>query len=106
MPKRVRDCNNRRRRQLDPKKPAGGTGKELRHRPHVWKPVSVGNILAKDCRTAKSVSENYLQFYRQFRSMPATPDDLFAFLDGLGIPHKTVAHAPLFTVEQSQALRG
>ncbi len=38
--------------------------------------------------------------------MAATPDDLFAFLDRLGIPHKTVAHAPLFTVEQSQALRG
>ena len=38
--------------------------------------------------------------------MPATPDDLFAFLDSLGITHKTVTHAPLFTVEQSQALRG
>ena len=38
--------------------------------------------------------------------MPATPDDLFAFLDKLGIAHTTVAHAPLFTVEESQALRG
>ncbi len=38
--------------------------------------------------------------------MPATPDELFAFLDRLGIPHRTVAHPPLFTVEQSQALRG
>ena len=38
--------------------------------------------------------------------MPATPDDLFAFLDRLGIAHTTVTHAPLFTVEQSQALRG
>ena len=38
--------------------------------------------------------------------MPATPDDLFAFLDSLRIAHKTVTHAPLFTVEQSQALRG
>ncbi|MFZ5691397.1 MAG: prolyl-tRNA synthetase associated domain-containing protein [Pseudomonadota bacterium] len=36
--------------------------------------------------------------------MPATPDDLFAFLDRLGIPHPTVSHAPLFTVEQSQSL--
>ncbi len=34
------------------------------------------------------------------------PDDLFAFLDRLGIAHKTVTHPPLFTVEQSQALRG
>src|SRR3954466_3463156 len=38
--------------------------------------------------------------------MPATPDDLFAFLNSLGISHKTVTHAPLFTVEESQALRG
>ena len=34
------------------------------------------------------------------------PDDLFAFLDRLGIDHKTVTHPPLFTVEQSRALRG
>jgi Ala-tRNA(Pro) deacylase len=38
--------------------------------------------------------------------MPATPNQLFAYLDGLGIAHATVSHAPLFTVEQSQALRG
>ena len=38
--------------------------------------------------------------------MAASPDDLFAFLDRLGIPHATVTHAPLFTVEQSQNLRG
>lgn len=38
--------------------------------------------------------------------MPASPDDLFAFLDSLGIAQKTVTHPPLFTVEQSQALRG
>jgi Ala-tRNA(Pro) deacylase len=38
--------------------------------------------------------------------MPASPDELFAYLDGLGIAHKTVRHPPLFTVEESQALRG
>src|SRR5207249_2114354 len=38
--------------------------------------------------------------------MAATPDDLFAFLDRLGIAHPTVSHPPLFTVEESQALRG
>jgi Ala-tRNA(Pro) deacylase len=38
--------------------------------------------------------------------MQATPDQLFAFLDKLGIPHPTVSHPPLFTVEQSQSLRG
>jgi Ala-tRNA(Pro) deacylase len=38
--------------------------------------------------------------------MPATPADLFSFLDRLKIMHRTVTHPPLFTVEQSQALRG
>ncbi|MGH6684486.1 MAG: prolyl-tRNA synthetase associated domain-containing protein [Pseudolabrys sp.] len=38
--------------------------------------------------------------------MPKTPEQLFAALDALGIPHKTVKHPPLFTVEQSRALRG
>jgi Ala-tRNA(Pro) deacylase len=38
--------------------------------------------------------------------MPATPDELFALLDRLKIRHSTVHHAPLYTVEQSQALRG
>ncbi len=37
---------------------------------------------------------------------PATADDLFAFLDSLGIPTNTVTHPPLFTVEDSRALRG
>jgi len=38
--------------------------------------------------------------------MPTTPDELFAALDRLGIAHPTVTHPPLFTVEQSQSLRG
>jgi Ala-tRNA(Pro) deacylase len=38
--------------------------------------------------------------------MPATPDELFAFLDRLGVAHTTVKHPPLFTVAQSQTLRG
>jgi len=38
--------------------------------------------------------------------MPATPTDLFTFLDRLGIAYRTVTHPPLFTVEQSRALRG
>jgi Ala-tRNA(Pro) deacylase len=37
--------------------------------------------------------------------MPATPADLFAFLDRLGVPYATVSHPPLFTVEQSRTLR-
>ena len=38
--------------------------------------------------------------------MPATPDDLFAYLDSLRIAHRTVTHPPLFTVEESRGLRG
>lgn len=36
----------------------------------------------------------------------ATPADLFDFLDGLAISYRTASHPALFTVEQSQALRG
>ena len=39
-------------------------------------------------------------------TFPASPDALFAALDRLGIAHPTVSHPPLFTVEQSQSLRG
>ena len=38
--------------------------------------------------------------------MPASPDELFAYLDSLGIAHKTVSHPPVFTVEEARALRG
>ncbi len=38
--------------------------------------------------------------------MARTRVDLMAFLDGLGIRTRTVDHPPLYTVEQSQALRG
>jgi Ala-tRNA(Pro) deacylase len=38
--------------------------------------------------------------------MAATPTELFACLDSLGIAHTTVSHPRLFTVEQSRALRG
>jgi Ala-tRNA(Pro) deacylase len=38
--------------------------------------------------------------------MPATPEEMFAYLDQLGIATTTVTHPPLFTVEQSRDLRG
>ncbi|MGH6674062.1 MAG: prolyl-tRNA synthetase associated domain-containing protein [Xanthobacteraceae bacterium] len=38
--------------------------------------------------------------------MPASPDELFAYLDSLGIPHKTVTHPAAFTVEEARQLRG
>ena len=38
--------------------------------------------------------------------MPASPDELFAYLDNLGIAHRTVTHPPVFTVEEARALRG
>ena len=37
--------------------------------------------------------------------MPVTPEQLFAFLDQLGIRHQTVSHPPLFTVEDGRAWR-
>ena len=38
--------------------------------------------------------------------MPKTPAELFAYLEDLGIEVSTVSHPPLFTVADSQALRG
>jgi Ala-tRNA(Pro) deacylase len=38
--------------------------------------------------------------------MPATPENLLAFLARLAIPTDTVEHPSLFTVEESTALRG
>ncbi|WP_024588255.1 prolyl-tRNA synthetase associated domain-containing protein [Aliihoeflea sp. 2WW] len=38
--------------------------------------------------------------------MPKTQDDLFNMLAELGIPVETVEHPPLFTVDESQSLRG
>ena len=38
--------------------------------------------------------------------MPASLDELFAYLDNLGIAHQTVSHPPVFTVEEAQAQRG
>ncbi|MFN7056253.1 prolyl-tRNA synthetase associated domain-containing protein [Hyphomonas sp.] len=37
--------------------------------------------------------------------MTASPEDLFAYLDALGIAHSTVWHEAMFTVEQSAALK-
>jgi len=42
----------------------------------------------------------------QAADMPKSPDDLFAKLKELGIETKTYTHPPLFTVEESQRLRG
>jgi Ala-tRNA(Pro) deacylase len=38
--------------------------------------------------------------------MPASPAELFAYLDRLGIAHKTVTHPAVFTVEEGRELRG
>ena len=38
--------------------------------------------------------------------MPASPDDLLAYLSSLGVATETVEHPPLFTVEDSRTLRG
>ncbi len=38
--------------------------------------------------------------------MSASPDDLFAYLETLGIKTETIHHPPVFTVEESKRLRG
>ena len=38
--------------------------------------------------------------------MPASPEDLLAYLSALGVETETVDHPPLFTVKDSRALRG
>lgn len=38
--------------------------------------------------------------------LPASPDELLAYLDSLGIAHQTVTHPPVFTVEEARASRG
>ncbi len=38
--------------------------------------------------------------------MAHTPEQLLAYLDRLGIPHKTMTHPPVFTVQQAKELRG
>jgi Ala-tRNA(Pro) deacylase len=37
---------------------------------------------------------------------PASPDELLAYLESLGIEHRTVTHPPVFTVEEARASRG
>jgi Ala-tRNA(Pro) deacylase len=39
-------------------------------------------------------------------SVPLTPDQLLARLDGLGIAQRTYSHPPVFTVAEAVALRG
>lgn len=36
---------------------------------------------------------------------PATPEDLFAYLDALGVQHTTTSHRPIFTVEEGADLK-
>jgi Ala-tRNA(Pro) deacylase len=38
--------------------------------------------------------------------MAASPDELFAYLDTLGIPHRTVTHPAVFRVGEARELRG
>jgi Ala-tRNA(Pro) deacylase len=38
--------------------------------------------------------------------MKSTPNDLFAELTRLGLAHATIAHPPVFTVEEAKQLRG
>jgi len=44
--------------------------------------------------------------FQMDRVMPKSPAELHAYLDGLGIAATTVSHPPLYTVADSQSLRG
>jgi Ala-tRNA(Pro) deacylase len=39
-------------------------------------------------------------------AMPLSPDEFFAYLERLGIAHRTVRHPAVFTVEEARTLRG
>src|SRR5689334_1576441 len=89
------------------KKPAGGPARNSgTARMPVWKPAAQRSYLpaiAGPLIQTMTIVRNSIDSSDR---MPATPSDLFAYLNRLGIAHKTVTHPPLFTVEQSQELRG
>ena len=69
--------------------------------------INQGFGISRPRRTeTEKPTANLHPFCPHAAAMPATPADLFASLDRLGIAHRTVTHPPLFTVEQSRALRG
>src|SRR5204862_6302441 len=39
-------------------------------------------------------------------ALPISPGQVLARLEALGIAHRTVGHAPVFTVEEAKAVRG
>jgi Ala-tRNA(Pro) deacylase len=47
-----------------------------------------------------------MQISTMSMTRPASQDQLFAELDRLGIPHRTISHLPVFTVEEAKLLRG
>jgi Ala-tRNA(Pro) deacylase len=54
-------------------------------------------------------SENRQPLFPNMRwkpPMPASPEELFAYLDSLGITHQTVWHPPVFTVDEARAVQG
>jgi len=50
--------------------------------------------------------ENRPTLRAQNMTSKATPADLFAELDRLGLAHATIKHPPVFTVEEAKTLRG
>jgi Ala-tRNA(Pro) deacylase len=62
--------------------------------------------LHQPCRTAGRRLKAAAPLQPENAAMPTTPEELLAYLTDLGIAHATIEHPPLFTVEESQALRG
>lgn len=59
------------------------------------------------CRGCPAANLGSVILARRWRpELPRTPEDLFTYLDGLGIAVSTITHPPLFTVAEARALRG
>ncbi len=116
MPKRAADCNTR-IKCWKSKRSGRSSGRPGRHpgtaRIDVWnatQKLTNGTIPLPNCGNANS---NPRQLFAILRIVPSRtptcrplPTTCLPSSTGLGIAHKTVSHPPLFTVEQSQALRG
>src|ERR1700733_8442469 len=69
--------------------------------------MNTNNAIASARKASPSKAFTFRLMACRYRRMPAcSPDELFAYLDSLGIPHQTVQHPAVFTVEEARTLRG
>src|SRR5579872_5129605 len=69
--------------------------------------MNTTSVIASARKASPSKAFTFRLMACRYRRMSAcSPDQLFAYLDGLGITHQTVQHPAVFTVEEARALRG